>query len=191
MANQKSVCVFCGARSGALSAYEHDAQQLGQALAIEGWRLVYGAGDVGLMGIVAGAAQEANGDTLGVIPAHLATRELIRPDLGRLIVTEDMHERKMLMFRNSQAIVVLPGGVGSLDEFFEVLTWRQLGLHNKPIHVLNTEGYWDKLFQLVKHVITEGFADSSLQHYYSISDSVPALIAGLRKDLSLLSAASE
>ncbi len=191
MANRTSICVFCGARSGALSAYENDAQQFGQALAVEGWRLVYGAGDVGLMGIVASAAQEANGDTLGVIPAHLATRELIRPELGNLIVTEDMHERKMLMFRNSQAIVVLPGGVGSLDEFFEVLTWRQLGLHSKPIHILNTEGYWDKLIQLVKHVITEGFAEPSLQNYYSTADSVPTLIADLRRDLSLLSAASE
>ena len=191
MASENSICVFCGARSGALPAYEHAAQQLGQALAAEGWCLVYGAGDIGLMGTVASAAQDANGETFGVIPAHLASRELIRPDLGKLIVTEDMHERKMLMFRNSQAIVVLPGGIGSLDEFFEVLTWRQLGIHNKPIHVLNTEGYWNKLIQLVNHVVSEGFADASLHNYYSVAESVPDLVTDLRKDLSVLTAANE
>ncbi len=184
MENGNSVCVFCGARSGVLPAYRHAARQLGTALAAEGWRLVYGAGDIGLMGTVASAAQEAGGETFGVIPSHLATRELIKPDLGRLVVTDNMHERKMLMFRNSQAVVVLPGGAGSLDEFFEVLTWRQLGLHSKPIHLMNTEGYWDRLIQLVEHVIAEGFADRSLRRYVSVADSVPDLIAQLRRDLS-------
>ena len=191
MTERKSVCVFCGARDGALPAYAQAAKELGQSLAAEGWRLVYGAGDVGLMGTLARAAQEADGETFGVIPHHLATREVIKPDLGDLAITENMHERKMLMFSNSQAIIVLPGGAGSLDEFFEVLTWRQLGLHSKPIHVLNTAGYWSKLIQLVEHVIAEGFADSSLRSYVSVSESVPDLITALRRDMSSRNPASE
>ena len=102
-------------------------------LARNGWRLVYGAGDVGLMGEVARAAIAAGGATLGVIPSHLVAREQGRRDVGQFVVTETMHERKKVMFMNSDAIVVLPGGAGSLDEYFEVLTWRQLGLHRKPI----------------------------------------------------------
>ncbi len=191
MTNGNSVCVFCGARSGALPAYEQAARELGQAIATEGWRLVYGAGDIGLMGTVASAVQEANGKTFGVIPAHLASREIIKADLDRVVVTDSMHERKMLMFQNSQAVVVLPGGAGSLDEFFEVLTWCQLGLHRKPIHILNTEGYWNALIQLVDHVISEGFADPSLRGYVSVSDSVSHLVADLRRDLSSRSAATE
>ena len=179
-----SVCVFCGSRDGAAAEYGTAARELGAALATEGWRLVYGAGDVGLMGAVASAAQEAGGDTFGVIPVHLTSREVAKRDLGRFIVTENMHERKKVMFMNSEAIVVLPGGAGSLDEFFEVLTWRQLSLHAKPIYLLNTNGYWDPLIALLDHVIAGGFADSSLRGFVSVIASVADLIAALRADLS-------
>ena len=179
-----SVCVFCGSRNGNTPEYASAARALGAALATEGWRLVYGAGDVGLMGAVASAAQEAGGDTFGVIPVHLTSREVAKRDLGRFIVTENMHERKKVMFMNSEAIVVLPGGAGSLDEFFEVLTWRQLSLHAKPIYLLNTNGYWDPLLALLDHVIDEGFADSSLRDFVSVIASVADLIAALRADLS-------
>ena len=181
---ESSVCVFCGSRDGADSAYVQAAQELGQVLAREGWRLVYGAGDIGLMGAVAAAAQAAGGDTFGVIPVHLTSREVARRDLGRFIVTENMHERKKVMFMNSQAIVVLPGGAGSLDEFFEVLTWRQLSLHAKPIYLLNTNGYWDPLIYLVDHVIAQGFADASLRGYVTVVPSVAALAEDLRAALS-------
>ncbi|MCY3997648.1 MAG: TIGR00730 family Rossman fold protein [Rhodobacter sp.] len=191
MSDEISICVYCGARDGVRSAYRSAARQFGEALASEGWRLVYGAGDIGIMGTVASAALAAGGEILGVIPAHLVSREVTKPNLARLIVTENMHERKMHMFRNSQATVVLPGGAGSLEEFFEILTWRQLGLHSKPIHVLNTEGYWDRLIQLVEHVIAEGFADPSLRGYVSVAASVPDLLAGLRADLSRRSPANE
>ena len=165
-----SVCVYCGSRHGALPAYAEAAEELGRGLATRGWRLVYGAGDVGLMGTVARAAQSEGGDTFGVIPMHLLQREVGKTDLTRYVVTETMHERKKVMFMNSNAVVVLPGGAGSLDEFFEVLTWAQLGLHAKPIVLLNTEGYWNKLGQLMEHVVAKGFADPSLLDFISFAE---------------------
>ena len=135
---QKSVCVYCGSRPGNDPEYMAQAHAVGQGLARENWRLVYGAGDVGLMGAVARAAQLAGGNTFGVIPEHLVKWEVGKTDLTRYIVTETMHERKKVMFMNCDAVVVLPGGAGSLDELFEVLTWRQLGLHSKPIILVNT-----------------------------------------------------
>lgn len=158
----KSVCVYCGSRLGTNPAYAEDAQILGRALAAEGWRLVYGAGDVGLMGDVARAAQTAGAETFGVIPQHLVDMEVGKTDLTSYVVTETMHERKKVMIMNADAVVLLPGGAGSLDELFEALTWRQLGLHSKPIVVLNTDGYWTPLRALVDHVIDQGFADASL-----------------------------
>lgn len=160
---QLSVLVFCGARRGNDPAYLRAADELGATIAENHWRLVYGAGDVGLMGAVAEAAIRRGGDTLGVIPEHLVPREGRKRDAGQIIVTETMHERKKVMFMNADVVAVLPGGAGSLDEVFEVLTWRQIGLHKKPIYLLNTDGYWDKLIGLVAHVIDHGFADPSLR----------------------------
>ncbi|WP_281843085.1 TIGR00730 family Rossman fold protein [Sinisalibacter aestuarii] len=179
-----SVCVYCGSRFGADPAYREEATALGAALAEEGWRLVYGAGDVGLMGAVANATQNAGGETFGVIPVHLLRHEVGKRDLSAFIVTENMHERKKVMFMNSDAIVVLPGGAGSLDEFFEVLTWRQLGLHDKPVFLLNTNGYWEPLIGLVDHVIAQGFAEASLKGYMAVVPDVPTLAASLRAALS-------
>lgn len=179
-----SVCVYCGSRFGKDPAYKQAATDLGQSIANQGWRLVYGAGDVGLMGAVANGAQSAGGETFGVIPEHLLKWEVGKRDLTQFIVTENMHERKKVMYMNSDAIVVLPGGAGSLDELFEVLTWRQLGLHEKPIYLLNINGYWDPLLALLEHVIAEGFADASLQDYFTTLDSVADLTAALERDLS-------
>ena len=179
----RSICVFCGARPGARPAYAEAARALGGLIAAEGWRLVYGAGDVGLMGEVARAADAAGAETFGVIPLHLLAREQARADRGRLVVTETMHERKKVMFVNSDAIVVLPGGAGSLDEFFEVLTWRQLGLHAKPVFLLDTEGYWAPLTALIGHVVAEGFAEPSLAGFVRRVPDVPTLGAALREAL--------
>jgi len=176
----KSVCVYCGSRAGAMPAYEQAATAIGHVIAENGWRLVYGAGDVGLMGAVARAAQSAGGDTFGVIPAHLVAWEVGKTDLTRYVVTETMYERKKVMFMNADAILVLPGGAGSLDELFEVLTWRQLGLHNKPVLVLNTEGYWTPLLALIDHVIAQGFADASLAGFLSSVDTPADAEAALR-----------
>jgi len=180
----KSVCVYCGSRAGVDPAYAADAQNIGSALAKNGWRLVYGAGDVGLMGTVARAAQDAGAETFGVIPQHLVDWEVGKTDLTTYIVTETMHERKKVMFMNCDAVVVMPGGAGSLDELFEVVTWRQLGLHEKPIYLLNTNDYWEPLILLIKHVITQGFADASLLDYITVVPDAAATTLALRDALS-------
>ncbi|WP_158967872.1 LOG family protein [Chachezhania sediminis] len=176
----KSVCVYCGSRAGADPAYAHAAEELGRALADQGWQLVYGAGDVGLMGIVARTAQAAGGETFGVIPTHLLKREVGKTDLSRFVVTETMHERKKVMFMNSDAVIVLPGGAGTLDEFFEVLTWAQLGLHQKPVVVLDIAGFWGPLDGLVRHIIDQGFADPSLADLYDTAPDPAAAIERLK-----------
>ncbi|MDJ0994245.1 MAG: TIGR00730 family Rossman fold protein [Dinoroseobacter sp.] len=178
-----SICVYCGSRFGADPAYKADAEALGTWIARSGHQLVYGAGDVGLMGAVANATQAAGGETFGVIPGHLLEREVGKRDLSRFVVTETMHERKKVMFMNSDAIVVLPGGAGSLDEFFEVLTWRQLGLHTKPMYLLDTNGYWEPLDGLVKHVVSNGFADASLLSFYTKLSTVASLTGALKDAL--------
>ena len=156
MTTLRSVCVFCGSRPGLSPRFADEARALGLGIAERGWRLVYGAGDVGLMGEVARAAKMAGAATMGVIPTHLMGKEQAK--------------------RDSDAIVVLPGGAGSLDEFFEVLTWRQIGLHKKPIFLLDTDGYWQPLIQLVNHVIASGFADASLRDSFVVVPEVPDLI---------------
>ncbi|MEM1274095.1 MAG: TIGR00730 family Rossman fold protein [Pseudomonadota bacterium] len=174
-----SVCVFCGSRSGADPAYAEAACALGTGLAEARMRLVYGAGDVGLMGLVAKAAQDAGGDTFGVIPTHLLEREVGKRDLNRLVITETMHERKKVMVMNVDAIVLLPGGAGSLDEFWEVLTWAQLGLHQKPIIIVNTNGYWSPLIALLDHLIAQDFADDSLKDLVTVTADVAGALAAL------------
>ena len=171
----RSVCVFCGSRPGIRPGYVAAAQGMGALLAARGWRLVYGAGDVGLMGEVARAAQAAGGETFGVIPVHLLGKEVGKRDISTFVITETMHERKKVMFMNSDAIVVLPGGAGTLDELFEVVTWRQIGLHSKPIYLLNTLGYWDPLLGMAQTVIDEGFAEPSLAEYMRPVDDLEAL----------------
>jgi hypothetical protein len=182
--NRKSVCVFCGSRDGHDPAFAAAAEATGRMLAENGWRLVYGAGDVGLMGRVARAAQAGNGATFGVIPVHLLGQEVGKRDLSAFVITEDMHERKKVMFMNSDAIVVLPGGAGSLDEFFEVLTWRQIGLHGRPVFLLNTAGYWNPLLGLLGHVVGQGFADESLLGFVRPVATVADLGAALTEALA-------
>lgn len=186
-----SICVYCGARMGHNPAYKAAAQATGTLIAEEGWRLVYGAGDVGLMGTVANAAQIAGAQTFGVIPTHLLNLEVGKRDLTNFIVTENMHERKKVMYMNADAIVVLPGGAGSMDEFFEVLTWRQLGLHTKPIYLLSIDNYWAPLMALIDHIIDEGFADAPVRNFVQVVDSVEELRAALRADLSSAKPAQE
>ncbi len=177
---QKSICVFCGSRSGDDPKYAQDAEDLGAGLAAANLRLVYGAGDVGLMGSVARAAQLAGGTTFGVIPKHLVDWEVGKTDLTTYVVTETMHERKKVMFMNCDAVVVLPGGAGSLDELFEVLTWRQLGLHQKPVFLVNTNGYWDPLMSLLNHVVAHGFADETVLGYLQVLPDAQTTLAAVK-----------
>ena len=175
-----SICVYCGARPGADPAYEAAGHALGAAIAAQGWRLVYGAGDVGIMGAVAASAVKGGATTLGVIPTHLLQSEAPRDLYGSdRIITETMHERKKVMFMNADAVAVLPGGAGSLDEFFEVLTWAQLGLHGKPIFLVDIAGYWQPLVGLIDHVVAQGFADASLKDLFRVVAGVPELVAAI------------
>ncbi len=175
----KSVCVYCGSRDGAMPAYAEAAEEMGTRLAKHGLRLVYGAGDVGLMGIVARATQAAGGETFGVIPEHLVKREVGKKDLTTYVVTETMHERKKVMLYNADAVVVLPGGMGSLDELFEAVTWAQLGLHDKPVVILNTEGYWEPLRALIDHIVAEGFAGAASRDALIWADTPEQALAAL------------
>lgn len=153
----KSICVFCGSRSGNNPAYPEAAETLGRTLARSGITLVYGGGNVGLMGVVADAALEAGGDVIGVIPKALVEREISHDALTKLHVVGSMHERKALMAELSEGFIALPGGAGTLEEFFEVLTWAQLGEHQKPCGLLNVAGYYDPLLTVFAHMVERGF----------------------------------
>ena len=153
----RRVCVFCGASSGRTPAYAEAARAFGAAAAARGLGLVYGGGRVGLMGAVADGALAAGGEVVGVIPQALVERELAHSGLSELHVVGSLHERKALMAELSDAFVALPGGFGTLDELMEQLTWSQLGLHAKPVALLDVEGYWKPLIALARHATDEGF----------------------------------
>ncbi len=147
----RTVCVFCGSSTGGNLKYIKAARELGRYLAENELTLVYGAGNVGLMGQIAQSALECGGKVIGVIPEFLRTEELAHEGLTEMIVTQTMHERKIEMGRRADAFAVLPGGFGTMDEFFEILTWRQLGLHAKPINVANTGGWFDPILTYFRH----------------------------------------
>jgi uncharacterized protein (TIGR00730 family) len=176
-----SLCVYCGSRFGTDPAYRETATGLGELIAREGLTLVYGGGGVGLMGLTANAALRGGGRVVGVIPTFLLKREAGHPDLTETVVVETMHERKLQMFERSDAFVILPGGIGTLEEFFEVLSWRTLGLHAKPIVIIDQGGYWQPLEALLKAVVTNGFAaPTHLDHVVfvkDLKDVLPALEA--------------
>lgn len=176
-----SLCVFCGARFGNDPTGRDTAIGLGRLLAAEGITLVYGGGGVGLMGLVANAALDAGGRAVGIIPNFLLQREAGHPALTETVVVETMHERKLQMFERSDGFVVLPGGIGTLEEFFEVLSWRTLGLHSKPIVIIDQGGYWEPLAALLRGVVDGGFAERThLDHVAFVSelkDVLPAIAA--------------
>ncbi len=172
-----AVCVYCGARHGRDAAFTEAARALGAGLAERGLSLVYGAGDVGLMGEVARSAMEGGGRALGVMPRRLMEMEVGKRDLTAFVLVDTMHERKKIMFANADAVVALPGGAGTLDEFFEVLTWRQLGMHAKPLILVNVSGYWDPLLKLVDHAVASGFADASTRDVIDVAADAEAALA--------------
>ena len=178
-----AACLFCGSRTGDDPAFSAAARGLGAALAAGGHRLVYGAGDRGLMGEAARAAQTAGGAVTGVIPQHLVDAEVGKTDIDEYLVTDNMHQRKMLMFERSDAVVALPGGPGTLDELIEVLTWRHLGLHEKPTFLLNTNDYWGPLLALFDHMIAEGFVGETFHSYLTVVETVEELTDTLRRAL--------
>jgi len=186
MAELRSICVYCGANPGARSEYAAAAADLGTAMATEKVRLVYGGGAIGLMGIVARAALAAGGEVTGIIPQFLRDREVMLRDVDDLIVTADMHERKRIMFQRSDAFVALPGGIGTLEEVVEVMTWAQLDQHVKPVLIVNIDGFWDPLIALFTRMADEGFLhkaflgnhiDLPVAFVNSVAEVIPTLRA--------------
>ena len=175
----RTICIYCGSRGGRNPAYLAEARALGSALGQAGYALVYGAGDLGLMGETARAAQAAGARITGFIPRHLFELEVGKQDIHAVIVTETMHERKKLMLGNADAVIALPGGPGTLDELIEVLTWRHLGLHEKPAFLLNTGDYWGPLLALFDHMIQEGFVTRQFRTYLQVVETVDALMEAL------------
>ncbi|MCL3837787.1 TIGR00730 family Rossman fold protein [Aeromicrobium duanguangcaii] len=175
----RAVCLFCGARDGARPEYVRAAQEFGAALARAGVNLVFGGGTIGIMGAASRAAKDAGGRAIGVIPKSLLEREGGRPGEPDLHVVDTMHERKALMHELSDAFVVLPGGLGTYEEFFEILTWRQLGIHDKPIVVVDVEGYYGPLRDIVAHGVTEGFVSDTDHDLCVIVDTVDEALAVL------------
>ena len=174
-----SVCVFCGSQYGAEPRFRAAATQFGELAGRGRVRLIYGGGHVGLMGAVADAAMAAGGEVIGLIPTRLLEREIGHRAITELVVTRDMCERKQQMIDRADAFVTLPGGLGTLDELLEVVTLRQLGYHDKPILVLNLEGYWDPLIALVERVIEQQFAGAGARALFRLVDTVEAILPAL------------
>lgn len=172
----ESVCVYCGSGKGIDPAYAITARKLGKALAEANIRLVYGGGSLGLMGEVAKAALGAGGKVTGIIPEFLGAKEKMLKDVDELIVVEDMHARKKLMFERSDAFVALPGGIGTLEELVEQLTWSQLGQHAKPIVVANIEGFWTPFLDLLAHMKSETFIRKGLDVRFSVVDKAEEIL---------------
>ena len=179
MAIINSLCVFCGSRTGENPAYSAAARLLGQEMAKRKIRLVYGGGRIGLMGIVADAVTQAGGDVIGVIPEFLEQLEVGNHDANELIITDSMHTRKQKMFELSDGFISLPGGLGTLDETFEILTWKQLRQHDKPVVMLNIEGYWNPFFALIEANIGGGFAHPAVTDLYTMINTVEAVFPAL------------
>jgi uncharacterized protein (TIGR00730 family) len=170
------VCVFAGSSAGTRDDYQEAARALGQAMATRGIGLVYGGARVGLMGVIADAVLAAGGEAIGVIPAALVAREIAHDGLTELRIVGSMHERKALMADLSDAFVAVPGGWGTLEEFFEVLTWGQLGLHQKPCGLMNVLGYFDGLLSFLEHTVTEGFLRREYRSMIAVAASPAALL---------------
>ena len=175
----RSVCVYCGSAGAVDQRYRAAAEELGHGLAAAGIKLVFGGGRIGLMGIAADAALAAGGQVIGVIPASLRDAELAHSGVSELVVVDTMHDRKRVMAERSDAFAVLPGGIGTLDEAFEILTWRQLRLHDKPIFLVDIAGYWQPLRALLDHIVAQRFATSLVPRLVEIVPSVSALMVAL------------
>ena len=173
------VCVYCGSAGAVSGAYREAACDLGRALAGTGIEIVFGGGRIGLMGLVADAALAAGGRVIGVIPGALRDAELAHPGLTELVITGSMHERKRVMAERSDAFAVLPGGIGTLDEMFEIVTWRQLGLHDKPVFLVDIGGYWRPLRALLDHLVGQGFAAPLVPRLLQFTPGIAELMHAL------------
>jgi uncharacterized protein (TIGR00730 family) len=175
----RSLCVYCGSSGAVASAYRSAASELGARLAEAGIEVVFGGGRVGLMGLLADAALARGGRVIGIIPARLRDAELAHTSVSELVVVETMHARKALMAKRADAFAILPGGIGTLDETFDMLSWKQLGLHDKPIFLVDVEGYWAPLLRLLDHIVDSGFAQPKTHGLMRVVPTISSLMAAL------------
>ncbi|MEO0672999.1 MAG: TIGR00730 family Rossman fold protein [Pseudomonadota bacterium] len=187
----RSICVYCGSGNGKSPAYRQAAEVLGAAIANAGYGLVYGGGSLGLMGTVAKSALDAGGYVTGIIPAFLSDREMMLKDVDDLVVTEDMHQRKMLMFEKSDAFIALPGGIGTLEELVEQLTWSQLGQHTKPVVVANITGYWNPFLNLLEEMRREEFIRKKLQVEFAIAETAEEIVPKVEAEWAAIAEVDE
>ena len=181
MSQISTVCVYCGASPGLDLGHRRAARALGESIAKAGLRLVYGGGRVGLMGVVADAALAAGGAVTGIIPGHIQSREVGHNELSELLVVDSMHTRKRMMVERSDAFAVLPGGIGTLDEFVEILTWRQLGLHDKPIVLVDLLGYWQNLMEMMDQMDAMGYLRPTPGGLFQRVETVEEVLPALRR----------
>ena len=175
----ETVCVFCGSRKGFDETHRESAERLGGIIAREGLHLVFGGGGIGLMAVVAKAALAEGGGVTGVIPENLARTEMAMEGLDELLVVDSLHRRKQIMFERSDAFVALPGGIGTLDEVVELLLWRQVGLHDKPVVLVNYAKFWDPLLDLLDHLTHAGFGPAQSHQHYIVVDTVDDVLPAL------------
>jgi len=180
----KRLCVFCGSRTGSASIYAEQTRRLGAAMVARGLGLVFGAGHIGLMGVLADAVRQLGGETIGVIPKSLVDRELADRNLTELRIVEGMHDRKALMAELSDGFVALPGGFGTLDELFEILTWAQLKFHHKPIGVLNVAGFYDPLLAWIDNSIEKDFVTAKSRHLLIVENDAEKLLEHIERRLT-------
>jgi len=178
----RRLCVYCGSSGSVGRQYREAASELGERLATAGIGLVYGGGRVGLMGLLADAALAAGGEVIGIIPSRLRDAELAHHGATELVVVDSMHERKRLMAEKADAFAVLPGGIGTLDEMFETVSWKQLELHDKPILLADIGGYWTPLRALLEDIVTKGFAQPRTRELVRVVPTVAALMAALETE---------
>ena len=182
---KKALCVFCGSKNGNSHLYKEAAKELGIQLAKNKIKLVYGGGSLGLMGELSGSVHRNKGSVLGIIPKHLLEIEGINKNHGEVVITDDMHIRKKTMYDNSDAFLCLPGGIGTLEEISETITWFQLGISRKPIYFLNINGYWNNFKVLLEQFVALEFANKDLLNYFNFFESVETLLPVLLNSLDI------
>jgi uncharacterized protein (TIGR00730 family) len=180
MTSIHSLAVFCGSRVGVDPIYAKSGRMLGEGLGRAGIRLVFGGGRIGIMGVVADAVLAAGGKVLGVIPEFLTQFEVAHENATQMVVTDSMHTRKRRLYEESDAFLIMPGGLGTFDEAFEIITWRQLRLHDKPILMCNVAGWAEPLVATIDHAIAQGFADPGSRRLFEVLDDVPAVLERLK-----------
>lgn len=168
----KSICVYCGSSINVDDDFKDAAREMGKILADNNIRLIYGGGKAGLMGIIADSVMENGGEVIGIIPSHISDREIQHTALTELHIVESMHIRKQMMVDYSDAFLVLPGGVGTLDETCEIITWRQLGIHDMPIMIANLKGYWTPFLSMIDNIVSEGFMREDDKNTFMVVDTL-------------------